>query len=342
MRHLYGDDDAGRMSGFGDFADVHEDADGNLYEWIEGLSAWGEPIGFWQGLSEIPVEPRAPDAPGLGALYQASDGTVYQLHGLGEEEQEPAPDEEAGGEGEAAPEPAPKMGPGKPGEIRVGPDGHRYRWIVGVGAGGKRTGFWRRLKRRPAPRGHAPQARRPAPGAPHRPGARHRAGRSHERKPLLKRLLPIAKVAASLIPIPGAGKLVRGGLTVADKLLTRKKVAGYEGLGALYQAPDGSLYQVQGLEEEELSGFDEDTTFEGAAADEQLTGSDDRNFEGDDGEVHGWADASNPGIEGDQPLEGYVREVPRSDLQAYVPTKPAQTRMFDPTREPPDIWKPIW
>ena len=46
---------------------------------------------------------------------------------------------------------------------------------------------------------------------------------------------------------------------MADKLLKRKKgVAGYDGFGALYAAPDGSLYQVQGLAEEELQGFAED------------------------------------------------------------------------------------
>ena len=32
----------------------------------------------------------------------------------------------------------------------------------------------------------------------------------------------------------------------------------------------------------------------------------------------------------------------RTTLQAYVPDKPPQTRVFDPTREPPDNWKPLW
>src|SRR5262245_66508204 len=119
MRHLMGDD-AHEMSGFGDVAEVHEGPDGNLYEWVEGLSAWGEPVGYWQGLSEVPVQP----ASALGALYQASDGTLYQMHGLGEEEKEEGAEEPPAEDGpDAGPEK--KMGPGKPGEMRVGPDGKR-------------------------------------------------------------------------------------------------------------------------------------------------------------------------------------------------------------------------
>jgi hypothetical protein len=335
MRHLIGDD-ANEMSGFGEVAEVHEGPDGNLYEWVEGLSAWGEPVGYWQGLSEVPVQP----APALGALYQASDGSLYQMHGLGEEEEEKEesaeepPAEDGDGAG-----PAKKMGPGKPGEIRVGPDGKRYRWVMGLGPGGKRTGFWRRL--RPRPRRPGPQVRRAAPGGARRPGARPAASGPRKKKPFLKRLLPLAKVAASFIPIPGAGQIVKGGLTLADKALSRKQVAG---LGALYQAPDGSVYQVQGIDEEELHGFAESDAIDGFYSDADIDGLVRDEIEGieEGSDIDGWGEPVAPPIEGDDALEGYIREPQRTTLQAYVPDKPPQTPAFDPTREPPDNWKPLW
>ena len=342
MRHLIGDD-ANEMSGFGDVAAVHEGPDGNLYEWVEGLSAWGEPVGFWQGLSEVAV---VPEPPALGALYQASDGSLYQMHGLGEEEQEAKAEEPPADDGddEAAAPAKVKMGPGKPGEIRVGPDGKRYRWVMGVGPGGKRTGFWRRLRPRPRGRPPAPQVRRAAPGGPPRPGPRPAASGGRKRKPFLKRLLPFAKAAASLIPIPGAGAIVRGGLTLADKAFTKKQVAGIAGLGALYQAADGSLYQVQGIDEDDLNGFADRDAIDGISASTDLDGFGRDDIEGIDAgsDVEGWGDPIAPHIEGDDAFDGYVREPRPSTLQAYVPDKPPQTRAFDPTREPPDNWKPIW
>ena len=193
---------------------------------------------------------------GLGALYQASDGNLYQMHGFGEEEKEAegGDDEEDGKDGEAT---GPKMGPGKRGEIRVGPDGKRYRWVLGFGPGGKRTGFWRRLRPRAAPAAPAPppRAARSRTGRPASAGRRTTAGAGgRKKKPFLKKLLPFAKAAASLIP--GIGPAATAALTVADKLLTKKPaVAGYEGLGALYLASDGSLYQVHGMDEDELRGL---------------------------------------------------------------------------------------
>ena len=41
-------------------------------------------------------------------------------------------------------------------------------------------------------------------------------------------------------------------------------------------------------------------------------------------------------------LDGYVRDVPPHGLQAYVPEKPHRTPMFEPGRELPDNWKPLW
>ena len=40
MRYL-GEDEAPKMNGF----DLYQGADGNLYEWVEGVDEWGEQIG---------------------------------------------------------------------------------------------------------------------------------------------------------------------------------------------------------------------------------------------------------------------------------------------------------
>ena len=47
-------------------------------------------------------------------------------------------------------------------------------------------------------------------------------------------------------------------------------------------------------------------------------------------------------MDGDEALDGYVRDVPQRGLQAYVRERPPQTRMFEPNREPPENWKPLW
>jgi hypothetical protein len=111
------------------------------------------------------------------------------------------------------------MGIGYLGEVRQGPDGHLYQYVQGVDGLGNPIGAW--WKR---------LARRVVRGA-----------------------LPFAQKIAPFIPGGAAA------LTVATPFLKQAGVAGYEGIGALYQAPDGSLYQVQGLaEDEELRGIGED------------------------------------------------------------------------------------
>jgi hypothetical protein len=339
MRYIDGDDTPA-MAGPEDLADVHEGVDGNLYEWVEGLSAWGEPVGFWQGLAEVPVDTRMS---GLGALYQASDGNLYQMGGLEADKDDEEDDD--GKEGTMGP----KLGPGKPGEIRVGPQGRKYRWVLGLGPGGMRSGFWRRLHPRaaaavrgaappPRARGAAP-GRRPGVGAPPPPAPVRK-----KRKPFLKKLLPFAKFATSFIP--GVGPAVRAGLTVADKLLTKKPgVAGDDNLGALYMASDGSLYQVHGIDEDELRGLYDGDRIEGFAADDDLRGfaADDQLVGVDEyGNACGCGPAHVHGVGRDEALDGYVHDVPPPGLQAYVRERPAQTRMFDPNRALPENWKPLW
>jgi hypothetical protein len=114
------------------------------------------------------------------------------------------------------------MGIGALGEVRQGPDGNLYQYVQGVDGLGNPIGFWRRLKR---------LARR-----------------------VVRKALPIAQQFAPFIPGGAAA------LTAVTPFLKQAGVAGYEGLGALYQTPDGTMYQqVQGLaEEEELRGLGED------------------------------------------------------------------------------------
>ena len=251
MQYL-GADDGSQITGVGYAGEVHQGPDGRLYEWVEGVDAWGGQLGFWQGLPEVRVDDPAVN--GLGALFEAPDGSLYQIRGPEEDAPEaPSADDDKGDD-----HAAPKMGPGRPGEIRVGPDGKKYRSILGVGPGGHRHGFWRRL--RPHPRFQpAAAAAQPRAGAHPRPGA-HPPGRhpaappsGRKKKPLLGRILKIAKGVSSLIP--GVGTAVAAGLTVATPLLKKAGVAGDEGLGALYQAPDGSLYALHGFAEEDLHGL---------------------------------------------------------------------------------------
>jgi len=308
MRYL-GDDEATQMRGIG----LYQGADGNLYQWVEGVDEWGE-----QELSQA----QDPALSGLGALYQAPDGTLYQMQGLAEGEEEGG-EQPAGGEppaGEEQPEgeeqPMKAMGPRAQGRQRF-------------------------FRRRP---------QRPSPGV--------RGGRPRKKGGFLKKLLPIAKFASRFIPIPGAGAIVRGGLTVADKLLTRRGVSGYDGLGALYAAPDGSLYQVQGFAEEELQGFAEDEELRGFAEDEELRGLDedeelrglgeDQELRGSDEgeELRGFAEDDDlRGFDEDQAMQGidgYVRQDGMSGLDAYVPQAPPQTRWHVTPVQAAEVWKPLW
>lgn len=368
MRYL--NDDAMHMSGPSNSSQVFEGIDGHLYEWVEGLNDTGESIGFWRGLSD---EPSAVN--GLGALYAAPDGSLYELRGFAEEEAA-APESsaapaaaESGDEGGEGDKPARSpMGAGKPGEIRTGPDGKKYRWVIGRNAEGKRIGSWRRV--RPVGRLLRRIAQRPGQRAmPGRRGGRPGAGRPGGRKPLLKRLLPFAKFATALIP--GVGPAVATGLTVAGKLLKKKQgVHGYDGLGMLYEASDGSVYQVHGLADEELNGFAADELdgfaadeLDGFAADEldgfaadELDGFSDaevlQGFDaGDDldgfsqyEQVQGFAEEQPPlGAEELQGLEqAYVRDGNVNGLESYIPERAPRTRWFTPPDDTPDIWKLLW
>jgi hypothetical protein len=147
------------------------------------------------------------------------------------------------------------------GEVRQGPDGHLYQWVQGYDGLGNPVGFWKKLKRlaRNVARRALPLAQQFIPG-----GQALRLLRWKPLRSLIRRGLPIANQLAPFIP--GVGPAVAAGLKVATPVLQQAGVTGYGGLGALYQAPDGTIYQMRGLaEDEDLRGW-------GVAEDEELRG----------------------------------------------------------------------
>jgi hypothetical protein len=138
-------------------------------------------------------------------------------------------------------------------------------------------------------------------------------------KRLAKRALPIVQKIAPFVPGGAAA------LTAATPFLKHAGIAGLGDIGALYAAPDGSLYQVQGVEaadsidgfadddlnglaDEELRGLDDDE-LRGLAADDELSGfgeGEDLNGFGADPDLNGFA-AMDPldGMDADE-LNGYA------------------------------------
>ncbi|MCX7595735.1 MAG: hypothetical protein N2235_18635 [Fischerella sp.] len=335
MRYL-GEDEVTQMMGIGYLGEIRQGLDGNLYQWVEGIDGLGNPVGFWKKLKKfarkalpyvvpggIAVKALRAAAPalrkvmpiaqqaaslipggqaallrqagvagynGLGALYQAPDGTLYQMQGFAE-------DEELRGLGED--ELTQMMGIGYLGEIRQAPDSNLYQWVEGIDGLGNPIGSWKKLVR----------------------GVRRFA----------KRALPIAQRLAPFVP--GVGPAVAAGLKVATPLLQQAGVAGQNGLGTLYQAPDGTLYQMQGFaEDEELRGFAEDEELRGFAEDEELQGF------AEDEELRGFAeDEELQGLD-----QGYVRQDNMSGLEAYVRQQPLETRWFTPPAQAPKIWESPW
>jgi hypothetical protein len=362
MRYL-GESDVTQMMGIGYLGEVRQGPDGNLYQYVQGVDGLGNPIGFWRGLRRrlkkvvsraLPfVQKIAPFIPGasaaltvatpflkqagvagyggLGQLYQAPDGTVYQMQGL-------AQDEELRGLAEG--DLTPMMGAGYLGEVRQAQDGMLYQWVEGVDGLGNPIGFWRKLRR------FARKAIKFHPVA-----AALRAA-----QPLLQKALPIAQQVAPLIPGGAAA------LTAVTPVLQQPEATDGGGVGALYQAPDGSLYQgvsendvLQGLDDDEelrgleaddeLQGIDDDPELRGIDEDEELRGLDeDMALRGlnDDAELRGIHDNEDlRGVESDQ-VEGYVRQDGINGLEAYVPQEAPQTRWHERPAQSPEIWKPLW
>jgi hypothetical protein len=155
------------------------------------------------------------------------------------------------------------MGIGYLGEVRQAPDGRLYQWVEGVDGLGNPVGFWKRLKRR---------ARRAAPylvpgGAAVAIG--RRLLRQAPVRGFLRRALPVVQNLAPFVP--GVGPAAATALRVAAPALRQAGITGYGGLGALYQAPDGTLYQ--GIaQEDDLRGLAEEEELRGLAEEEELRG----------------------------------------------------------------------
>ena len=225
------------------------------------------------------------------------------------------------------------MGIGYLGEVRQGPDGNLYQYVQGVdGLGNPIGGFWSKLKRG------------------------------------LRKVHSLAQRGASFIP-GSYGAAIRAGLKVATPVLQKAGIAGGNGLGALYQAPDGTLYQrVQGLDEDEelrglaedeelrgldeddeLRGIDEDEELRGLSEEEELRGLDEdeelRGLDADE-ELQGLAEEEDlRGVGEDQDMQGvdgYVRRDGMNGLEAFVPQEPPQTRWHVASALPSEVWKPLW
>jgi hypothetical protein len=343
-----GADDLTQVMGIGTLGEVRQGPDGNLYQWVQGVDGLGNPFGFWRALRRfvrrrvqpflrraLPIAQQAASfIPGVGPAVAAGIRTATPLLRQAGV---------AGYDGFAGDEALGGLGSYTLGEIAQGPDGNLYQWVQGVDGLGNPFGFWRALRR----------------------FVRRRV------QPFLRRALPIAQQAASFIP--GVGPAVAAGITAASPFLRKAGVAGYGGLGALYQALDGSLYQMAGydgyagydgdealegddelgyLAEEELRGYAGDEALDGDEelgyfAEDELRGyggyAGDEVLEGDEELGYFAADDELRGYGGDEELgdmDGYIFDPRMSGLEAYVPDVPAGTRPF--TAQTPETWRAIW
>lgn len=195
-------------------------------------------------------------------------------------------------------------------------DGPLYQWVEGVDGLGNAVGCWR-----PA-RGQAqmaPYSRRTAPflgqiatgpdGHTYQwvqgvDGLGSPFGFWKRLRSLAKRALPIARQFAPFIPGASAA------LTAATPFLRKIGVEGADGLGALYQAPDGSMYQVQGFGAgEDLDGLAGDDELRGLSAEELqgLAADEELNGFGAEDEVHGFvAEDELRGFAAEDELHGFA------------------------------------
>jgi len=336
MRYL-SESDVTQMMGIGYLGEVRQGPDGNLYQYVQGVDGLGNPIGgFWSRLKKVAhgvvrkalplAQQFAPFIPGGAAALTAvtpflKQAGVAGYEGIGTLYESPdgslyqiqglAEDEAL--QGFDGDEMTRMMGIGYLGEVRQGPDGNLYQYVQGVdGLGNPIGGFWSRLK-------------------------------SAARK-VVRKALPFAQQFAPFIPGGAAA------LTAVTPLLKQAGVAGYDGIGALYEAPDGTLYQMQGLaDDDDLRGLDEDEELRGFAEDEELRGLDeDEELRGfaEDPDIQGFdEDDELRGFDEDpdmQGFDGYVRQDGMSGLERFEPEKPPQTRWYVAPSQPPEVWKPLW
>ncbi|NEP86161.1 MAG: hypothetical protein F6K18_04635 [Okeania sp. SIO2C2] len=365
----YPDEDMNQMMGIGQYlGEIRQAPDGNLYQWVEGIDGLGRRGGFWkrakrrakklvkkvarmtpagQALRLLPVakriarrRARMAGYEGIGGLYEAPDGSIYQMQGMGDYEDIDgiAASEELYGLSED--DLTEIMGIGTLGEIQQGPDGNLYQWtedLEGIDGLGRRRrrrrgGRWKRFKRR------------------FKRGLKKVRGGV---KKVLRKALPVASTVATFLPLPGA-RAAAAGIRAATPLLRR---AGFAGLGELYESPDGTLYQMQGIADyEEIDGLAQEDELEGLGQEYEMEGfADDHDdidgFVEEDDELEGFADDYDDidGLaeEDEEELEGlgqgYVQHQDNIyGVEGYVPHRPPATRWFKEPSQVPKIWEAPW
>lgn len=182
----------------------------------------------------------------------------------------------------------------------VGSDGQLYEWVEGIDGLGAPAGVWQAVaggvgEIAQGPDGQLYEWVQGVDGLGNPVGFWKKA-----LKGLLKKALPIARQFAPFIPGGAAA------LTAATPVLRAAGLVGYDGLGALYASPDGTVYQMQGIDaDEELSGFADDEL--DGFADDELQG-----FAADD-ELDGFADDDLDGFSADDELDGFADDDELSD-----------------------------
>jgi len=343
MRYL-GQDELTQVMGIGNLGEVRQGPDGNLYQWVQGVDGLGNPIGFWRGLRRrlrrfvrraLPiVQQFAPLIPGVGPAVAALRAATPLLRQALPIVQQVAPFIPGAAPAAAA------LTTAMPAEAAAAPEeAATAGWGLGQDELTQVMGIGNLGEVRQGPDGNLYQWVQGVDGLGNPIGFWRKLRR------FVRRAVPIVQQFAPFIPGGAAA------LTAAMPVLRQAGVAGYHGLGALYQAPDGMLYQVQGLaQDEELRGFAEDEELRGLAEDEELRGlAEDEELRGmaEDEELRGFAEEEElRGFAEDEELrgldQGYVREGTPTGLEAYVPEQPTGTRWFVPPAQPPEMWKPLW
>lgn len=347
--HYLGEDDQ-MMGGY--VGEVRQGADGNLYQWVEGIDGLGNSVGLWKRFKRLArsampyvvpggvalkalqtaaptlrqVLPMAQQAAslvpgaqaaltaanpllrqagvaGLGALYQAPDGSLYQMQGAEEDLQGFADGFGDGlgdslGDGDTPQMMGQIMGIGSyVGEMRQGPDGNLYEWTAGVDGLGNPVGFWNLKKRL---------------------------------RKLVRKVMPIAQQFAPFIPGGSAA------LTVATPFLQRAGVAGgeTEDLRGFAAEEDLQGYGQGYGEAEDMQGFAEDEDLRGYGEAEALYGYGEY---GDSEALYGYDGYGE--AEDMQGTEGYVSQ---DGMSGYEPQQSPTTRWFTPANQPPESWKSPW
>lgn len=370
-----GEDELTQMMGIGQLGEIRRGPDGDMYQWVEGVDGLGNLTGFWSKIKKgvkriaktvskyatkpycIPLQAIPGPVKGIakkvcrvvgqlsplahvpvvgsyyrgaaklckiakdcgiagleGGLMQAPDGTVYEVQGLGGGEILFGQSEGEVLYGLGQEDLTAMMGIGQLGELRRGPDGEVYRWVEGLDGLGRRVRFWR------------------CKGCI---DASKRIARSKQRQRMIRQSGASRPAAAPMQAAPAA----------------------VSGIGEIYQAQDGTVYGMSGFaddqdlyglgDEHELYGLSDDEELYGLADEDDLTGMEEGELYGleEDEDLYGLAeDEELYGLADDEELygvDGYITD-PNKTFGAYVPDRPAGTRMFVPPAQAPEIWKTLW